>query len=267
MQYQIKELGLGGILDQAIKLLKNHFGLLFGIIAVVYLPFALLQGFTSLALIPELPANPSVEDYRVYQEAANQAAIYTMPLGILFGLVIVPITNAAVIDAVARCYLSKESTIGRSYSHARKILIPLIGTWILQMLAIMGGLILLIIPGIIFSFWFCLSSHAVVIGGESGRAALSRSKKLMKGSIGTVIALGLVLGVIQWGISGGAYLIPQKHVATAAQAILGSVAFVFSTVAFVVFYFSCRCKIENFDLTLLAENIGVEGPAEPELTM
>jgi len=267
MQYQIKELGLGGILDQAIKLVKNHFGLLFGIVAIVYLPFALLQGFVSLAVLPELPANPSMEDFRVYQEAAGQASIYTMPLAILFGFVIVPITNAAVIDAVSRCYLSKEASVGGSYSHATKILFPLLGTWILQMLAIMGGFILLIIPGIIFSFWFCLSSHTVVIGGESGRAALSRSKKLIKGNIGTVIALGLVLGVIQWGISGGAFLIPQKHVATAAQAILGSVAFVFSTVAFVVFYFSCRCKIENFDLTLLAENVGVEGPVEPEAAM
>jgi hypothetical protein len=267
MQYQIKSLGLGGILDQAVQLVKNHFGLFFGIVAVLYLPFALLQGFVSLAVLPELPATPTTEDFRVYQEAAAQASIYTMPLTILFGFVVVPITNAAVIDAVSQCYLSKEATIGSSYSHATKILFPLLGTWILQMLAIMGGFILLIIPGIIFSFWFFLSSHAVVVGGESGRAALSRSKKLMQGNIGTVIALGMVLGVIQWGIIGGTYFIPQKHVATAAQALLGSVAFVFSTVAVVVFYFSCRCKIENFDLTLLAENIGLEGPAEPEAAM
>jgi len=59
----------------------------------------------------------------------------------------------------------------------------------------------------------------------------------------------------------------KKHVATAAQALLGSVGFVFSTVAFVVFYFSCRCKVENFDLTLLAENIGLEAPDETEVAL
>ncbi len=267
MQYQIESLGLGGILDQAIKLVKNHFGLLFGIVAIFYLPVALIQGFVSLAVLPELPAIPTMDDYRAYQEAAAQASIYTTPLAILFGFIVVPITNAAVIDAVSRCYLSKVATIGSSYSHAMKIIFPLLGTWFLQMLAIMGGLILLIIPGIIFAFWFSLSSHAVVIGGESGRAALSRSKKLMKGNIGTVFALGMVLGVIQWGIIGGAFFIPQKYVATAVHALLGSVAFVFSTVAFVVFYFSCRCKNENFDLTLLAENIGLEGSAEAEVAM
>ena len=89
----------------------------------------------------------------------------------------------------------------------------------------------------------------------------------MKGNIGTVFALSIVLGVIQWAIIGGAYLIPQAHVATVVQALLGSVAFVFSTVAIVVFYFSCRCKAENFDLTLLAENIGLAGSAEPEAAL
>jgi len=210
MQYQIQSLGLGGILDQAVKLVKNHFTLFFGIVAVLYLPFALLQGFVSLAVLPELPAAPTMEDYRVYQEAAAQSLTYTMPLAIFFGFVIVPITNAAVIDAVSRCYLSKEATLGSSFSHATKILFPLLGTWILQMLAVLGGFLLLIIPGILFGFWFCLASHAVVIGGESGRAALSRSKKLMKGNIGVVMALGMVLGAIQWGIAGGAYLIPKN---------------------------------------------------------
>ncbi|TWU25740.1 hypothetical protein [Bythopirellula polymerisocia] len=264
MQYEIKSLGLGGILDQTIKLVTNHFGLFFGIVAVLYLPFVLLQGFIPLAVLPELPAQPTTEQIRAYQEANAQLGLYLAPLSILFGFVIVPITNAAVIDAVSRCYLSREATIGTSYSHAKRILLPLLGTWLLQMLAIMGGFILLIIPGIIFTFWFYLATHTVVIGGESGKAALSRSKKLMKGNMGTAVALTMVISVIQWAFIGGAYFIPQKHVATAAQAVLGAAAFVFATVAIVVFYYSCRCKVENFDLALLAENIGLEGPVETE---
>jgi hypothetical protein len=264
MQYQVKELSIGGILDQAISLLKDHFWLFLGIVAVLYLPFALLQGLATVVMLPEMPESPTMEDYRVYQEAAASANLYVLPLSLIFGFVIVPITNAAVIDAVARCYLGQETSIGRSYAHAKSVLLPLLGTWFLQMLAIMGGFILLIIPGFLCMYWFFLSTHTVVIGGESGRDALSRSKKLMKGAFGTAVALGLVLAVIQWGISGGAYLIPQRHAATIAQAVLGSVAFIFSTVAIVVFYFSCRCKHENFDLQLLAESIGAEPSVEPE---
>ena len=113
-------------------------------------------------------------------------------------------------------------------------------------------------------FWFSLSSHTVVIDGESGKAALARSKKLMKGNIGTAIAIGLVLAIIQLGIMTGVYFIPQKHVAVVLQAFLGSVSFLFSTVAFVVFYFSCRCKNENFDLMLLAESIDQQGDVAAE---
>lgn len=264
MQYQIKELSLGEILDHTVQLTKNHFGLFFGIVAVSYLPFTLVQGFGQLAMAPEIPATPTPEDIRAYEEAAMQAGIFVLPLIAIFALIVVPISNAAVIDAVSRCYLSKATSVGNSYSHAMRIIMPLLGTWILQTLAIMGGFLLLIIPGIIFAFWFSLSSHAVVIGGESGRAALSRSKKLMKGNIGTAFALGMVVGVIQWGIGFGATLIPQQHVSVLASAVLGSVAYLFSTVAYVVFYFSCRCKNENFDLTLLAENISEQDSAELE---
>lgn len=264
MQYQIKELSLGEILDHAVQLTKNHFGLFFGIVAVGYLPFTLIQEFGGLAMAPELPPNPTPEDIRVYEEAIAKAAMFVLPLIGIFALIVVPISNAAVIDAVSRCYLSQETSVGNSYSHAFRIILPLIGTWILQTLAIIGGFILLIIPGIIFAFWFSLSSHAVVIGGESGTAALSRSKRLMKGNIGTAFALGLVIAVIQWGIGLGAAVIPQQHAQVIVTAVLGSVAFLFSTVAYVVFYFSCRCKNENFDLTLLAENIGEAEPTDAE---
>ncbi len=267
MQYQIKELSLGEILDHAVQLTKNHFGLFFGIVAVGYLPFVLIQGFATDAMMPAPPAGQDMEDFRAYQEAAAQAAMMTLPLTLIFAFIVVPICNAAVIDAVSRCYLSKSTSVGNSYSHALRILFPLLGTWILQTLAIIGGFILFIVPGIIFTFWFALSSHAVVIGGESGRAALSRSKKLMKGNIGTFFALSLVVGVIQWGIGIGGAVIPQPQVAITVQAVLGSVAFVFSAVAIVVFYFSCRCKNENFDLTLLAENIGTQEPTESEPAM
>jgi hypothetical protein len=267
MQYQIKELSIGGILDQTVVLLKNHFGLLMGIVVVFYLPFLLLQSFVGMALLPEMPATPTAEDFRVYQEATAEAAPYTVPLLLLFAFVIVPITNAALIDAVARCYLGSQATIGSSYSYAIKVLLPLLWTWFLQMLAIGGGFMLLIIPGIICMFWFSLSSHTVVVGGEKGFAALKRSRQLMKGNIGTMIALGLIIGIIQWGIAFGAALLPQQHIRLVAQAFAGSVGFLFSAVAFVVFYFSCRCKNENFDLTHLAESFGEEESLDAEPAM
>lgn len=264
MHYQIKELSLGGILDQAVQLTKNHFGLFFGIIAVLYLPFMLLTGIVTTSLLPELPPTPTMEDLIKYNEVRSQASIYIAPLNILLMLFITPVTNGAIISAVSQCYLGNIATIGSSYSHAFRIFLPLLGTWLLQGLATIAGLLLFIVGAIIFSLWFLLSTHVVVIGGESGTAALSRSKKLMKGNMGTGFALGFILIVIQWGILAATVAFPEKYTAMVGQSVLQSIAFLFSTVAFVVFYFSCRCKIENFDLDLLAENIGADGPSEAD---
>ena len=44
MAYELKELPIGGVLDQAIRISKDSFGLLFSIVAVGYLPMALLTG-------------------------------------------------------------------------------------------------------------------------------------------------------------------------------------------------------------------------------
>ena len=145
---------------------------------------------------------------------------------------------------------------------AFRVIVPLAWTWFLQTLAIMGGFILFIIPGIIFAFWFSLSSHVVVIEGKSGFAALGRSKQLMKGNIGTVFVLGILIGLIQWIILIATAFIPQQHLQVIGQVFAGAIVTILAAAAFVVFYFSCRCKYENFDLTLLAQSVGAESPGE-----
>jgi len=47
--------------------------------------------------------------------------------------------------------------------------------------AILGGILLFIIPGIIFSVWFVFSSFVLVSEGLSGTKALSKSKALVRG--------------------------------------------------------------------------------------
>jgi len=51
----------------------------------------------------------------------------------------------------------------------------------LEILAIIGGLILLVVPGLIFAIWFTFTISVVVAENLSGSAALSRSKQLVKG--------------------------------------------------------------------------------------
>lgn len=52
---------------------------------------------------------------------------------------------------------------------------------VLYAIAVLGGFLLLIVPGIIFMTWFCFSIFIVVIENERGVRALKKSKALVRG--------------------------------------------------------------------------------------
>lgn len=60
-------------------------------------------------------------------------------------------------------------------------IVPYFWVTFLKGLMVLGGFILLIIPGIIFSVWFCLVEYAFVFEGKKGFSASWRSKELVKG--------------------------------------------------------------------------------------
>jgi uncharacterized membrane protein len=263
MQYQIRELGIGGILDQAISLVKNHFGQLFGITLVMLVPCLVVLGFIGQYNAVTVPANPTMQDIQAIQQQQMQNLVYIMPVALFYLVIALPITNAAIIAAVANQYLGHPITIGAAFGRAFGSVLGLIGTGILLYLAVFGGMLLCVIPGILCAFWFSLAWHVVILERTSGFAALKRSKFLMKGNIGTVFVLGLLVGIIQFAIGFGVKLIPEPNVLVFANAFVTAALQLFAAAAFVVFYFSCRCKAEQFDLALLAESLGAAPPEEP----
>jgi hypothetical protein len=263
MPYKIQQLKLGGILDQAIAITKDHFGLLFGIMACLLIPFQLIQGFLQLTLFPELTSGATPQEL-TGQLNTSLYLLFTFVFMVLAGLVITPLTNAAAIHAVSRLYLGQRISAVESIKRGFRSLLPLVWTTMLFSFVFIGGFILFIIPGILFALWFGLYQQVVVVEGISGFAALQRSKQLVRGHLLTFIALTLMMIVIVWAVLGGVFFIPQLHVQMVVRVLLLAILTVLATATWVVFYFSCRCAVENFDLTYLAESIGVAAP-EPEV--
>lgn len=141
MKYEIKSLTLGEILDQTIKLIQDKFGLLFGIMALTVIPSQLALGYLTQRIQPR-PGQPP------------EMGLVFSQLGVVFFflIVILPLSNAAVVYGTARTYLGKSVSLGECFGHALGRLIPLFWTSLLMGLAIMGGFILLIIPGILCAF-------------------------------------------------------------------------------------------------------------------
>jgi hypothetical protein len=94
-----------------------------------------------------------------------------------------------------------------------------------------------------------------MLEGLRASPAMTRSKELMKGNMSTGIVLGLLLIAISFGINATGLITSQPHVATLIQVVLQLIVLTFTTAASTVFYFSCRCKHEDFDLMRLAEAV------------
>jgi len=256
MEYTIKKLGIGEILDQGIKLLKNHFGTLFSIMLVLFIPIILIQTLIVWALFPDLHAIQGqmvAENARVLTENIQVLMIVNVIFALVFLIVIRPLTEASVISAVSSEYLGRTAHVGESIKHAVRRFKALLGTNLLGGLLIMIGFILLIIPGIYLAFRYYFSSYIVLVEGKSGSAALKKSGFLMKKNMGKAFLIGILLGIIGWFLGLISGLIPNMYIQGIVSIGIQAFLFAFGTAVGVVFYFSSRCQHENFDLTILAD--------------
>lgn len=265
MRYEIKQLGVGGILDESIKLLKNHFGLLFGILLVLYVPYGLIANIALAWLAPDVPDFPTPEEQAVVQRQLAIFMLATAPISLIGLFLITPLTNAAVIHAVSCEYLEIPTSVGDSIKRSFQLLLPMIWVTFLVGVCTIGGLFLCIIPGVVFFFRYFLSTEVLVIEGIGGWGALQRSKTLMLSDrsrhYNTIFLVLLLIGVIQMAVGQSTALIPNQWIQIVASVLVSAVLYAFGAVASVVFYFSCRCTADNFDLARLAEEVGAEPPA------
>ena len=89
------------------------------------------------------------------------------------------------------------------------LIIPAIAASILTTLILLGGLILLIIPGIIFSIWFAFVIYRIALEEDKAIESLHHSKELVKGRwwavlwrlVAPAVVFAIVMGIIQ-GIIG-----------------------------------------------------------------
>lgn len=102
----------------------------------------------------------------------------------------------ALLRAVAERYDGREARDPKTLLKESTTLIwPVIVASILNGLAVVGGIILFIIPGIIFSIWFAFTMYAVVLDNARGTKALSLSKHLVRGRWWAVFVRLLVPGI------------------------------------------------------------------------
>lgn len=157
-----------------------------------------------LAIVLQFPG--VVSGYRVnIAQFSNETWVPNGVDGILMLVSVVAtyMFSAAITPLVLSALNGKEMPLDQAMSRAASALPALIGTGILAGLAIMGGTLLFIIPGIVIAIGLTVFVPVVVMENLSGKAALRRSWQLMDGNKLSVFLLSMAAGLAYVFISGG----------------------------------------------------------------
>jgi len=130
----------------------------------------------------------------------------------LIGILLIIVWNLWI--QIALFYVIKEENIGRNIRESLLLVRDKMGSyyWVifLNSIVVLLGLMLFIIPGIIFAIKLCLSRYTLVFEDLKGAKALSRSKELTRGYFWPVlgrVSLFLMLIMIISSIDHSGYLI------------------------------------------------------------
>lgn len=269
MAYDIHPLSFSEILDRAFRVYADNFILLMGISAVFWIPVGILRASHGIIGHGSVLAFESV-----------------------LLLVAEPVMHAALIVAVTSVYLDRPTSISEACESASLIALPFIalnavyltmfllflvtGVGAFAISAVMfeaspilaAGLlavVLVVVLGaaaveVYFLICWSLVGPVMVIDRRFGRAALRRSKELVAASwwrsFGIMVTAVLVAELpyhtmkLVWGfvpVAGAVLSFTTAAVTTT-----------YGVVALMIYYIDRRCRTEDFDLRLLAEQVRVD---------
>jgi hypothetical protein len=268
---ELRQMGVGQLIDASIRLYLRHWKTFIAISALFMVPLAALSALSQAFLFKQVGATPFSDPEAVPTFEDFAGAVGPLMVVVLLSLVITPLLVGALAWAASKIYLGEMPGIGEIVNFAISRFGPLLLVSILSGLAIAGGFLLLIIPGIIFYLRLVFSPIALVVEDKRGRRALGRSWALSKGSLGkvfgVVLLIFLISAIVQAIIgfpfgAAGAFFLSQGGVGSGSflgfvgDALAGTLVTPFSTIAVVLLYFDLRIRKEAFDLTLMAQEIG-----------
>jgi hypothetical protein len=268
MAYDIRPLSFSEILDRAFRVYADNFIVFVGIAALFWIPVGILR--------------------------ASNGVLGGAATGLQFILLLVaePVMHAALIVAIAAVYLNRRISIAEACQSVSLIALPFIminslyllifgfslatgaGAFVISaaifqaspMLAmgLLAVVLVVVLAAIVVEGYFLicwsLVGPVMVVERRFGRSALRRSRELVVGSswrtLGILLTAFLIADIpahtlkFIWGsmpVIGGAL----THATIAVTSTYG-------VVALMIYYIDRRCRTEDFDLRILAEEVRID---------
>src|SRR5713101_3614079 len=257
LAYNIRPLTFAEILDRAFRVFRDHFSVLVGISAVLWLPYGAILA------------------------VGNTSRVVSGIGGLAFWLLF-PVMSVALTAAVANVYLDRPITVADAYRSIRVNLTPIVGTYLLLdllvilalvpmvmlgfiglVIPVMLGSIALVIPTIYLTICWSLVAPVMIVEHRFGMTALRRSRQLVTGVWWKAFGIFIVAGLIA-NVPAGVLHLFWSFIPVFGQILTAgtrATASSYSLVVLVIYYFDRRCRTEDFDLRFLAEQIRSDAAA------
>lgn len=257
----LQPMGIGELLDAAIKLYRTQWKTLLGIAAILLVPVTFLQAFLTRSIGGPFTTQPAPIPSSEMEGALVAASI----LGLIQFLFVQPLLTAAVARASAEAYLGNRVLVGPTLRFALGRVHSILWISILTSLAALLGFLLLIVPGFIVLVRFAFGSTVLVVERRKGSKAVGRSWRLAKGHFWRLFG-AFILAIVIAFIVASVLSIPAGLAYTAIgpsgwpiAAVGDSLATIlttpFTTLITVLLYFDLRIRKEAFDLEVMAQEI------------
>jgi hypothetical protein len=257
----LRPMGVGELLDAAIRLYRAEWKNLMAIVAIVLLPLEFLRAF----LLREIGGPFAPPDPTLLPSEVESALITSSILGVIEFLVIQPFLTAAVARACSDVYLGHRLVVGPTFRYAATKIHSILWISILYGLAAALGFLALIVPGVIVLVRFAFGSTVLVVEGKKGSGALGRSWRLSQGHfwkvLGTFVLALLMAFIIQailalpTGLIAGELGPSAWPLAAIGNALAMIATTPFTTLIAVLLYFDLRIRKEAFDLEVMAQEM------------
>ncbi len=243
---------VGSLLDRAFRMYGGNFALMLGIVAVSYVPIYAV----SLAL--NAWAMTVGGENAIYIKAGAQLVIL-----LLGGLIAYPLSEGAAIVAVSERYLGRPASIGQAYRQALRRWGTILNAQISVGLRVLLGLILLIVPGVIWALNYSVTVPAVMLEGLKATDAMRRSKELTLGERSKVLSIMFVIGALFFVVGIAMAVAVSMVIALDTPGgelvleVTSDLAQLFTSplgvIAPILLYYDFRIRKEGFDLEMLSQ--------------
>ncbi len=246
------------LIDAAVQLLRQHYMEIVTASAIFLIPAFILRLFLPDMRSGRLPSGDQ---------------LLLLVVGTVITVMFSIVSTAAVVVVISDSYLGREISIVSAVQRVIARFWSVFGAALLQSILTGIGLVFFIIPGFLCLAWFFAGTVVVVVEGKTAWAALMRSRQLAAGSVGRILGVlfltGLIVATIEiialflLGIA-GVFIHATTALATLGGNLASLLIYPFFTVVITLLYYDLRIRKEGFDLEMMATELAQSGqPASP----